>query len=72
MKHYLKIRVSKKPSMDGIVACKSFTVREKILHFLFGNKKRVMVLIPGDSVGEIAISESQKGEKKNGQEECDS
>jgi hypothetical protein len=72
MKHNLKIRVSKKPSMDGIIACKSFTFREKILHFLFGNKKRMMVLIPGENVDEIVISENEKGEKKNGQEESDS
>ena len=61
MKHKIKISVSNKPQTAGIVNCRSIPVRERLLRFLFGNQRRITVLIPGDSVGEIAICE--KGDK---------
>ena len=67
MKHKLKISVSKKPQTGGIVTCKSLTVRERLLEFLLGDKRRVTVLIPGDSIGEIAICETKEGGDGNGQ-----
>lgn len=65
MKHSLKISVSKEPQTGGIVSCKNVTVREKIMKLLFGDKRRVTVLIPGDSVGEIAICDVEKGGDDN-------
>lgn len=61
MKHKLKISVSKQPQTGGIVTCRNLTVRERLLRFLLGDKRRVTVLIPGDSVGEIAICETKEG-----------
>ena len=61
MKHKLKISVSKEPQTGGIVSCRNVSIRERLLRFLFGDKRRVTVLIPGDSVGEIAICETGKG-----------
>ena len=69
MKHKLKISVSKEPQTGGIVTCRNVTIRERLLRILFGDKRRVTVLIPGDSVGEIAICETEKGEDANGQGE---
>lgn len=68
MKHKLKISVSKEPQTGGIVTCHNVTVRERLLRFLLGDKRRVTVLIPGDSVGEIAICEAQKGGDGNEQD----
>ena len=68
MKHKVKINVSNKPKTGGLITCRDVTVRERLLHFLFGSKRKVTVLIPGDSVGEIAICE-MKGEDENGQVE---
>lgn len=68
MKHKLKISVSKEPQTGGIVTCHNVTVRERLLRFLLGDKRRVTVLIPGDSVGEIAICEAQKGGDENEQD----
>ena len=68
MEHSLKISVSKEPQTAGIVTAKTVTVREKLLRFLFGDKHRVTVLIPGDSVSEIAICESGKGGKTDEQD----
>ena len=66
MKHKVKVSVSKDPQNCGILTCRSLTVRERLLRFLFGDKRRVTVLIPGDSVGEIAICETEKGGEADG------
>ena len=60
MRHSLRISVSKDPQTAGIVTCRNITIRERLLKFLLGDKQRVTVLIPGDSVGEIAICEGTK------------
>ncbi len=72
MKHKLKISVSKEPQMGGIVTCRNVSIRERLLCFLLGSKRRVTVLIPGDSVGEIAICETKEGGSENGQSKADS
>ena len=69
MKHKVKVSVSKDPQTGGIVTCRNLSVRERLLRFLFGDKRRVTVLIPGDSVGEIAICETEKGGEADGKEE---
>lgn len=71
MKHKLKISVSKKPQTGGIVTCRNLSVRERLLCLLFGDKRRVTVLIPGDSVGEIAIYENGEGGGQDGQGKTD-
>lgn len=57
MKHNLTISVSKNPSDNGIVTCKTLGIRERVLRLLFGNLKKVTILVPGDSVEEVAIKE---------------
>jgi len=61
MKHNLKICVSKEPQAGGIVSFRSVTIRERVLRFLLGNPQRVMILVPGDTVQEVAISEIKEG-----------
>lgn len=58
MKHSLKVSVSKEPQTGGVVTCRNVTVREKLLSFLLGDKKHITILIPGDSVEELAICET--------------
>ncbi len=57
MKHFLQISVTKEPKNDGIAAVRKVSVRERLLHFLFGNKTKLTVIVPGDSVEEVAITE---------------
>ncbi|RGI76371.1 hypothetical protein DXD83_10660 [Ruminococcus bromii] len=61
MRHNLKISVSKEPQTGGVVTCRTVGVRERFLRFIFGSKRRITILIPGDSVDEVAICESMKG-----------
>ena len=60
MEHALKISVSNKPVNGGVVACRHVSVRERLLRWLLGNKTRLTIIVPGDSVSELAISEIGK------------
>lgn len=61
MKHNLKISVSRAPKAGGLVSCKTITVREKLISRLLGNKQKVMVLIPGNSVSTVSITDISDG-----------
>lgn len=61
MKHNLKISVSKNPQTGGIVSCRNITIRERFLRFLLGEKHKLTILVPGDTVQELAISEIKEG-----------
>ena len=61
MRHKLLISVSKKPRTDGIVSFRNITVREKFLRFLFGDKQKITILVPGDSVEAVSINEISEG-----------
>jgi len=69
MDHTLKISVSKKPATGGIVNCRHISVRERFLRFLLGDKQRLTVIVPGDSVRELAISEVKEGGVVHGESE---
>ncbi|MFA5638375.1 MAG: hypothetical protein WC961_05795 [Anaerovoracaceae bacterium] len=60
MKHTLRISVSKEPPGGGIVSCRHVTVRERMLRFLLGDKRRLTVIVPGDSVESLSINEISK------------
>lgn len=61
MKHNLTISVSKEPRKGGIVQCKNVSIREKLLTKLLGQKQKIMILIPGNSVSTVSITEVQEG-----------
>ena len=63
MKHNLKISVSKVPQTGGVITCRNVTIRERFLRLLFGRKQKVTTLIPGDSIDEVSICESEGGVK---------
>ena len=61
MRHKVCIRVLDKPGSSGVVACRTVNLREKLLTLLLGPKQKVMVLVPGNSVESIAITELPNG-----------
>lgn len=61
MRQNLKISVVKDHANGGEVTCRKITVREKILRFLLGKPQKLTVIVPGDKVDEIAISEVPEG-----------
>lgn len=64
MKHKVQIRVSKKPVNEGVMSCRSVSVREKLLRRLLGEKSKLTILVPGDSVESLCIKEVGDGGEK--------
>ena len=60
MEHALKISVSNRPVNGDVVACRHVSVREKLRRWLLGNKTKLTIIVPGDSVSELAICELGK------------
>jgi len=56
MEHTLRISVSKEPASDGIVSCRNISVRERLVRFLLGEKRRLTIIVPGDSVRDGYVS----------------
>lgn len=61
MTHDLKISISKEPQAGGVVACRTVGIREKLLTYLLGSKQKITILVPGDSVKTVAITEIARG-----------
>lgn len=59
MKHILKVDVSNEGT-TGLVRCKKISIRERFLRFLFGEIRRVTVIIPGDTVSGLSITEEEE------------
>ena len=61
MKHNLRISIRKEPSGSGIAYCRKMSLRERVLNVLLGEKRRVTVIVPGDSVECVSIQELPEG-----------
>jgi len=57
MSHTLRISVSREPPDGGIVGFRHITLRERLVRFLLGDKRRLTVIVPGDSVKALSIVE---------------
>ena len=57
MKHNLKISISGQPEGNGIVRCRTVRLREKVLKRLFGEERRIMIIVPGSSVQTVSVQE---------------
>ena len=57
MKHNLKISIARGPDSGGIVRCKTVSLRERVLRRLFGDMRRVTIIVPGDSVEALSVPE---------------
>lgn len=66
MRHTLRISVSKEPPGGGIVGCRYVTIRERLVRFLLGDKRRLTIIVPGDSVKTLSIVEEggENGDQK--------
>ena len=60
MRHNLRITVSKERPDGGVMACRHVAIRERLLRRLFGDPVRLTVLVPGDSVDEVTVTETGK------------
>lgn len=61
MEHNLRISVSKKPVNNGVTVLRCVSIRERLLRFLLGGKQKLTIIVPGDTVRELAICEVKEG-----------
>jgi hypothetical protein len=61
MQHTLKIGVGREtPENRSIIRCRKVDIRDRIFRRLLGKKRRLTILVPGDSVKSLSIKTSYK------------
>ena len=71
MKHNLTICMKSEPEGGGLLRCKKVAIRERVMRRLFGEMKKIMIIVPGHSVEEVAIKEVEGGEEdEKGDHDC--
>lgn len=60
MKHHLAIYYSPKPKENGDMRVRNVVIREKFLSWLCGPKRKLTIIVPGDSVDTVEINEIQE------------
>lgn len=63
MQHNLKISIARENDSGGIVRCKTVSLRERMLRRLFGDMRRVTIIVPGDSVQALSVQEVPEVER---------
>jgi len=56
--HHVEIGI-KKPSPNQVLAARKVTLRDRLLNTIFGDGHKMVVLVPGESVGTISITEME-------------
>ncbi|WP_350342372.1 hypothetical protein PRVXT_001602 [Proteinivorax tanatarense] len=64
VKHHVEIGV-KKPKANQVLATKKMTLRDRFLNAIFGAGHQMVVLVPGESVGTISVTEMEVHEIEN-------
>ena len=65
--HHVEIGI-KKPSPNQVLAARKVTLRDRLLNAIFGDGHKMVVLVPGDSVGTISITEMEVQEMDEAKE----
>lgn len=65
--HHVEIGI-KKPSPNQVLAARKVTLRDRLLNAIFGDGHKMVVLVPGDSVGTISITEMEVQETNETEE----
>ena len=67
MKHKMNINVSKEEESNGVLTCKKVKMKKGLFKKFFGDSQKVTIIIPGDSVSDVTISEiKEKGDGGSG------
>ena len=65
--HHVEIGI-KKPNPNQVLAARKVTLRDRLLNAIFGDGHKMVVLVPGDSVGTISITEMEVQETDESEE----
>ena len=67
MHHTMQISVGGKPK-NSVAVVRNFRIRERLMHRLFGSMTRMTVIVPGDTVEEVSITEVKEGDESDEQD----
>ena len=56
--HHVEIGI-KKPNPNQVLAARKMTLRDRFINAIFGDGHKMVVLVPGESVGTISITEME-------------
>lgn len=62
--HHVDIGI-KKPNPNQVIAARKMTLRDRFLNAIFGAGHKMVVIVPGESVGTISVTEMEVHEIKN-------
>ena len=62
MRHDLEVSVIK-PAGSDVVRCRKVSIREKLMQFLFGEMRRMWIIIPCETIDSLSIHEVPEGGK---------
>lgn len=62
MKHSLNISLSKSQKGNNVLRYKNVLIREKLLTLILGRLQGITIIVPGNTVDKIAISENNGGD----------
>lgn len=70
MRRNLKVQVTKGGSTSGDVVIKTIDANDENVKKLFGELRRMPIIIPGETIDKVIITEEKDGEE-DGEESCD-
>ncbi len=62
--HHVEIGI-KKPSKSQVLAARKMTLKDRVLNAIFGAGHKMVVLVPGESVGTISVTEMEVHEQQS-------
>ncbi len=70
MRRNLKVQVTKGGITSGDVVIKTIDANDENVKKLFGELRRMPIIIPGETIDKVIITEEKEGEE-DGEESCD-
>lgn len=70
MRRNLKVQVTKSGITSGDVVIKTIDANDENVKKLFGELRRMPIIIPGETIDKVIITEEKEGEE-DGEESCD-
>ena len=62
MKHSINISLLKSQKDSCFLRCKNVFIREKILTLIFGRLHEVAIIVPGNTIDKISVTEDAGGD----------
>lgn len=60
MRHNLNLNLGSQVDREKVVGLRNITLRERFARFLLGDKKKFTIVVPGDSVDQVTITQKSE------------